>query len=346
MRGRDTRPVARKRFGQNFLEPAWAAKVIRAIDPQPDQTFIEIGPGRGALTRELTARARALVAYEIDRDLAAELREAAPPNLTIVEGDFLQTTPNRGLREPQADLSSSKGIRVAGNLPYNVASPILFKLVDLYAQGVAVVDATVMLQREVADRLLASPGTKDYGVLTVLIRHSADVTRVLALPPGAFRPAPKVHSSLVRLLFHAPDPPVRDLAVFRTLVQAVFTRRRKTLANALLALESRSDPRSDPRRESRSDPRPQSWSDPKPESRSDPKSESRSDRLESRSHARSESRPDSRSDSRSDQRYLVSSRLTPAEALKRALIDGTRRPETLSIAEFARLADVYASVWQ
>src|SRR5215216_5693529 len=95
-----------------------------------------------------------------------------------------------------------------------------------------------MLQREVADRLLASPGSKDYGVLTVLIRHSADVTRLLALPPGAFRPAPKVHSSLVRLTFHPPVPPVRDMATFHALVQAVFTRRRKTLANALLAFGS------------------------------------------------------------------------------------------------------------
>lgn len=298
-------PAARKRFGQNFLEPAWVVKVIRAIDPQPDQTFLEIGPGRGALTRELTARAKAVVAYEIDRDLAAALRATAPPNLTVVEGDFLATAAisgianpesqiqHPGLREPQAALSSSEGVRVAGNLPYNVASPILFKLAELYARGAPFVDATVMLQREVADRLAAEPGTKDYGVLTVLIRHSADVTRLLALPPGAFRPAPKVQSSLVRLTFHAPDPPVCDLAVFRRIVQAVFTRRRKTLANALLALGGLG-------------------------------------KLESKS--------------RSDTVYSVSSHLTPATALERALIDGTRRPETLSIAEFARLADVYASI--
>jgi 16S rRNA (adenine1518-N6/adenine1519-N6)-dimethyltransferase len=298
-------PVARKRFGQNFLEPAWVVKVIRAIDPQPDQTFVEIGPGRGALTRELTARAKAVVAYEIDRDLAAALRATAPPNLTIVEGDFLEIasipgddTPDRAQiaehrANPEARIPNR--IRAAGNLPYNVASPILFKLAELYVQGAPIIDATVMLQREVADRLTAEPGTKDYGVLTVLMRHAAHVTRLLALPPGAFRPAPKVHSSLVRLTFHGPDPPVRDLAVFRTVVRSVFTRRRKTLANALLALQELPDSKS-------------------------------------------------KSESRSDAAYLVSSRLTPAMALDRALIDGTRRPETLSIAEFARLAEVYASI--
>jgi 16S rRNA (adenine1518-N6/adenine1519-N6)-dimethyltransferase len=319
--------AARKRFGQNFLEPAWVAKVVRAIDPRPPETFIEIGPGRGALTRELTARAKAVIAYEIDRDLAAELRATAPPNLKIVEGDFLDTatappldalTPRSNPHpNPQSAIRNPQW-RVAGNLPYNVASPILFKLVDLYAQGVPITDATVMLQREVADRLLASPATKDYGVLTVLIRHSADVRRLLALPPGAFRPAPKVHSSLVRLTFHAPDPPVRDLAVFRTLVQAVFTRRRKTLANALLALESE---RSDfARRATARQPSPDSG-------------------LPSRS-----AQPRAGAQ-RLELGYSVSNRHSPAEALERALIDGSRRPETLSIAEFARLADVYASVW-
>src|SRR5262252_1548622 len=113
---------ARKRFGQHFLEPAWVDKVIGEIAPRPDETFIEIGPGRGALTRPLAARAKAVVAYEIDRDLAADLRAAAIPNLTVVEGDFLETARSQpAARRPGR-------VRVAGNLPYNMASPILFEL--------------------------------------------------------------------------------------------------------------------------------------------------------------------------------------------------------------------------
>jgi len=299
-----TAPFSRKRFGQNFLEPAWVAKVIRAIDPKPDELFLEIGPGRGALTRPLAARAKAVVAFEIDRDLATELQATAPPNVTTVVGDFLEplADPESSIPSPESPISNP--FRVAGNLPYNVASPILFKLAKVHAGGAPLVDATVMLQREVADRLLAQPGTKDYGVLTVLIRHSADVERLLALPPGAFRPVPKVHSSLVRLRFHAPDPPVRDLALFRALVQAVFTRRRKTIANALLAFTGPTDPpaTSAPPRHLRP-----SWAPPSLPGTSVPP-------------------------------------VTPAEALDRAMLDGRRRPETLSIAEFARLADGYASV--
>jgi 16S rRNA (adenine1518-N6/adenine1519-N6)-dimethyltransferase len=228
--------VARKRFGQHFLEPAWVDKLIRAIDPRPDQTFIEIGPGRGALTRPLAARANAVVAYEIDRDLAAALRAETIANVTIVEGDFLQTS----VTSVSPDVLTSRGpgeVRVAGNLPYNVGSPILFRLAALYAGGLPIADATVMLQREVADRLVAPPGTGEYGVLSVLMQHVADAQIVLKLPPGAFRPAPKVHSALVRLRFHAPDPPVSDPAVFAALVQAAFTRRRKTLENALKAYQ-------------------------------------------------------------------------------------------------------------
>lgn len=302
---RGTAPFPRKRFGQNFLEPAWVAKVIRAIDPQPSDFFIEIGPGRGALTRPLAARARAVVAYEIDRDLAAELQATAPPNVGVLQGDFLTAIVGFGQLSDavEDDPGFPLRLRVAGNLPYNVASPILFKLVELFAISSRCVpesplaDATVMLQREVADRLVAKPGTKEYGVLSVLIRHSADVERLLALPPGAFRPAPKVHSSLVRLKFHAPDPPVRDAAVFTALVQAVFTRRRKTLANALLASRAGTGPAHVTERGLS----PLSGTDPRPERG-----------------------------------------LSPLRALANAGIDGSRRPETLTVAEFARLADVYS----
>ncbi|MGH9142288.1 MAG: 16S rRNA (adenine(1518)-N(6)/adenine(1519)-N(6))-dimethyltransferase RsmA [Vicinamibacterales bacterium] len=264
---------ARRQFGQHFLEPVWVDKVMAVIDPHVDDAFIEIGPGPGALTRPLSRRARSVTAFEIDRDLAAALTAESIPNLTVVEGDFL----SRGVADAALQASDLRGpIRVAGNLPYNIASPILFKLVELHLAGVPLADATVMLQREVADRLVAPPGSKEYGVLSILIGHAADTATVLKLPAGAFRPPPRVLSSLVRLRFRAPDPEVLDRATFERVVQSVFTRRRKTLSNALLALDQ--------------------WQPPQ---------------------------------------------LRPAEALAAAGLDGSRRPETLSIGEFARLADAY-----
>jgi 16S rRNA (adenine1518-N6/adenine1519-N6)-dimethyltransferase len=223
--------TARKRFGQHFLEPAWVAKVLRTIGPEPDETFLEIGPGHGELTYPLAARARRVVAFEIDRDLVSALRASAPPNLVIVEGDFLHAS-EEGLRPL---FGGARTVRIAGNLPYNVASPVLFKLVTLVHNGLSVADGMVMLQREVADRLAAAPGTRDYGVLTVLIGRRAAAERVLALPSGAFRPPPKVQSALVRLTFHPPEPPASSEDAFEQLVKSVFMHRRKTLRNALAA---------------------------------------------------------------------------------------------------------------
>jgi 16S rRNA (adenine1518-N6/adenine1519-N6)-dimethyltransferase len=264
-------PHAKKRFGQHFLAPEWVVKVMRAIDAKPADTFLEIGPGAGALTRPLADAAGHVVAFEIDRDLAAELRADPPPRFSMVEGDFLKVTPEM-VRDA---VPTSGALRVAGNLPYNVASPILFKLVELYAAGIPLVDATVMLQREVADRLVAPPGRKEYGVLSILIQHQARVERVLNLPPGAFRPAPRVQSSVVRLRFHEPRPRPLSQAGFVGLTQAIFTRRRKTLANALLAFEP-------------------------------------------------------------------SARLAPTAALAEAGVDGTRRPETLSVAEAVAISDAFS----
>ena len=224
---------ARKRFGQNFLVPVWADKVVAAIAPAATDVFLEIGPGPGALTRPLAARAKEVIAFEIDRDLVDVLTRSTPPNVTVQSGDFLHVTARQLSTENWALRTAP--LRVAGNLPYNVASPIMFKLVELHDAGIPLADATLMLQREVADRLTAVPGTKDYGVLTILIGHHASAERLLALPPGAFRPVPKVRSALVRLRFHAPEPPARDEALFAAMVQALFTRRRKTLVNALLA---------------------------------------------------------------------------------------------------------------
>jgi 16S rRNA (adenine1518-N6/adenine1519-N6)-dimethyltransferase len=227
--------AARRRFGQHFLERPWAEKVVRAIQPAPADVILEIGPGYGAITRPLAAAAAHVIAFEIDRDLAAHLRGGAASNVTIVEGDFLDVTADSLRAELLRAAVSSDRCRVAGNLPYNVASPILFKLLNLFEAGLPLVDATVMLQREVADRLAAPPGTREYGVLSVLIRQRAEVERVLTLPPGAFRPPPKVQSAVVRLRFHPPRPPARDPGGFARLTQAIFTRRRKMLSNALLA---------------------------------------------------------------------------------------------------------------
>jgi len=263
----------RRRFGQHFLEPAWVQKVLHAIAPVPGETFIEIGPGRGALTFALAGTGTHVVGFELDRDLAAALSRAGIPNLRVVQGDFLGVT-TASLRTV---LGNTSPVRVAGNLPYNVASPMLVLLGGLFESGLPIADATLMLQREVADRVAARTGTKDYGILTVLVRRHAEVERLLQLPPGAFRPRPKVASTLVRLRFHEASPAVRDPTAFMALTRAIFTRRRKTLANALQA-------------------------------------------------------------------YPPASRLAPIAALARAAIDPQRRPETLDLAELARLADVYSAV--
>ena len=216
---------ARKRFGQHFLEPAWVTKLVAAIDPQPDQTFLEIGAGRGALTEPLAAHSMRVVAVEIDRDLAANLRQRAIPRVEIVQADILSID--------LASIALPAATRVAGNLPYNISSPILAQLAALqYATG-RLNDATLMLQREVVDRLVARPSTGDYGPLAILLGLAASIERLMTLPPGAFRPAPKVTSAVVRLAFHAPDA-VRALPrSLDRLVRRAFTKRRKTVANAL-----------------------------------------------------------------------------------------------------------------
>lgn len=223
---------ARKRFGQHFLEAAWVAKLIDALAVSPDDTFLEIGPGRGALTRPLALRARRVVAVEIDRDLAASLPSQAGPNVRIVEGDFLDVDLDMLLtNEPQP-------VRVVGNLPYNVSSPILFKLLHGADQGRRFRDATLMLQKEVADRLVALPGTGEYGALAIQVALLADVDRLLTLPPGAFRPPPTVTSAVVSLRFRPPVVDVGDTAAFERVVRGVFLQRRKTLINALRPVAS------------------------------------------------------------------------------------------------------------
>ncbi len=246
----------RKRFGQHFLEGAWADKVVAAIAPQPTDRFVEIGPGPGALTLRLAPRVAHLTAIEVDRDIAAELRPKLPGNVDLVIADVLEVELVSQAKAP---------FRVAGNLPYNISTPIFFRLIAAATDSggepkfraakerhsgagparsepasprtpePAIRDATLMVQREVADRLEAEPGSGDYGVLSISVQLHADVRRLLTLPPGAFRPAPKVHSAVVRLTFRPPPVPIGDERHFEAMVRSMFTQRRKTLANALAA---------------------------------------------------------------------------------------------------------------
>lgn len=217
----------RKRFGQHFLAPAWAAKVVDAIAPRSSETVLEIGPGHGAITRLLAERADAVVAIEIDRDLAARLRREAIPRVTVVEADVLSVD--------LASLGLPRGTRVAGNLPYNISSPILFRLIAAERRAGLFADATLMLQKEVVDRLAAGPGSKDYGLLSIFVALSARASRVLTLPPGAFRPAPKVTSAVARLEFLPASERPAVPAPFEGMVRAMFAARRKTVANGLKA---------------------------------------------------------------------------------------------------------------
>lgn len=216
---------AKKRYGQHFLEAAWAERLVAAVAPRPEDRFVEIGPGPGALTLRLAPRVAHVTAIELDREMVALLGPRLPSNVTLMQGDFLGV-----------DLGTIPGapFRVAGNLPYNVSSPIVFALLAAHRRGL-LTDATLMLQREVAGRMAAAPGSREYGVLSILVQLHADVRPLLALPPGAFRPAPKVHSSVVRLGFRPPAVSVPDEAAFTAMVRAMFVQRRKTLLNALRA---------------------------------------------------------------------------------------------------------------
>jgi 16S rRNA (adenine1518-N6/adenine1519-N6)-dimethyltransferase len=304
---RTARP--RKRFGQHFLAPGWARQVVGAIDPAPGDVFLEIGPGRGALTLPLADSGAPILAVEIDRDLVADLVRHVPGNVTVMSGDILRVDvvailsglepqqPAAGVRpgsdpgqtwvRPGSDLGQTPAIppavvparlsparrfRVVGNLPYNISAPILFRLLDFHRRLGFFADATVMLQREVAGRLLAEPGTKEYGVLSVMVAAQATVSRLLDLPPGAFAPAPKVHSTVVRIVFGTSPIRLSDVAVFERLVKTMFQQRRKTLANALKPLHKNA-----------------------------------------------------------------------SEIIASAGFDGRRRPETLQVAEIARLAEQFAS---
>ena len=219
---------ARKRFGQHFLERPWVDKVVAAIAPQPGEVFLEIGPGHGQLTAPLAKAGAVVHAVEIDRDLIGELRARALPGVHVHEGDFLDVP-------PETWFEGSRPYRVAANLPYNVSTPVLGRLLRHAREG-RVADAVRLLQREVADRLTAVPGTGDYGPLAIAMALQADVRRVLLLPPGAFRPPPRVHSAVVRIVFGPDRVAIENQNRFDAIVRHVFTQRRKMLGTTLQGL--------------------------------------------------------------------------------------------------------------
>jgi 16S rRNA (adenine1518-N6/adenine1519-N6)-dimethyltransferase len=215
---------ARKRFGQNFLHDRRVIeRIVDAIDPRPGQAIVEIGPGQAALTRELVRRAGHITAIEIDRDLAAWLREQfTPEQLTLVEADALKLDWSSLAAQP---------LRVVGNLPYNISSPLLFRLMEFAER---VIDQHFMLQKEVVDRMVAPPGSKTYGRLSVMLQVRYRLTKLFDVPRGAFNPPPKVTSSIVRMVPRpASELPVIDFGCFGRVVAAAFNQRRKILRNAL-----------------------------------------------------------------------------------------------------------------
>ncbi len=254
---------AKKSWGQNFLvdERVFAA-IVEAAGAGADDLVIEIGAGLGTLTARLAERAGRVVAVERDRDMVAVLRAelGEHPRVAVAEANALTW-----------DYAGAGRAIVVGNLPYQIASPLLFRLLDARA---AIVRIVVMLQKEMADRILARPATREYGALTVMVQQQVAVELVCKVAPGAFVPAPKVASAVLRMTPRpSPLAPVRDHLRFSQVVHAAFQQRRKTLRNALRAI-------------------------------------------------------------------------APADAVERALaatgLDGMRRGETLSVAEFARLADELA----
>jgi len=228
MRGGDAAHahVPRKRFGQHFLhDPGILARIVAAIAPKPADRIVEIGPGEGALTLPLLRAARQLTAIELDRDLIEPLRAKARDigDIDVINADVLTVD--------FTALAHGGMLRLVGNLPYNISTPILFHCLE---HAAAIADMHFMLQKEVVDRMAAAPGSKTYGRLSVMLQLRCTVEPLLKVPPGAFRPPPKVDSAVVRL---APLPaaqlPDADFALIEKLVRAAFGQRRKTLTNAL-----------------------------------------------------------------------------------------------------------------
>lgn len=213
----------RKRFGQHFLaDLSVVDAIVRAIAPRPGQAMVEIGPGLAALTQPLVERTGRLTVIELDRDLAARLRQH--PLLDVVESDVLKVD----FSALAARLGAAR-LRIVGNLPYNISTPILFHLLSHVG---AVEDQHFMLQKEVVDRMVAEPCTADYGRLSVMLQWRYAMEDVLFVPPAAFDPPPRVDSAVVRMV-PRPDPVAVDAALLSELVQVAFSQRRKLLRHTL-----------------------------------------------------------------------------------------------------------------
>jgi 16S rRNA (adenine1518-N6/adenine1519-N6)-dimethyltransferase len=212
----------KKRYGQHFLSDRnILQRIVRLAEISPDETVVEIGPGAGTLTRELAAVAQRVIAIEIDRDLIPKLRSGMPANVEIVEADaldvdFMKLTQHR--------------FHLVGNLPYNVATPLLKRFID---DREHIHNVTVMLQKEVAERISATPGSPDYGPLSILIQYYATPVWGFTVPPGAFTPRPKVDSAVLRLDWKRE---VHDAKDFTDFVHRAFSSRRKKLANNLATI--------------------------------------------------------------------------------------------------------------
>jgi 16S rRNA (adenine1518-N6/adenine1519-N6)-dimethyltransferase len=221
---------ARKRYGQHFLhDPAVIQRIVAAVAPRPGEALVEVGPGHGAITAPLLQAAGALDVIEIDRDLAAQLRAAfaAQPRFVLHAGDALDFD--------WLALSEARGqpLRLVGNLPYNISTPLLFRLL---AARSAILDMHFMLQKEVVERIVAAPGGEAYGRLGVMLAPFVAATRLFEIGPGAFRPAPRVHSAIIRLVVRTQPPEWALTPAYAQVVAAAFAQRRKTLRNALAGL--------------------------------------------------------------------------------------------------------------
>lgn len=219
--------IARKRFGQHFLsDSAIIDAIVREIAPAPGQVMVEIGPGLAALTQPLVERLGQLTVVELDRDLARRLRDH--PHLRVVESDVLKVD-FTSLARDIVPTGSGQKLRVVGNLPYNISSPILFHLLD-HVQAIG--DQHFMLQKEVIDRMVAAPSTSDYGRLSVMLQWRYAMENVLFVPPECFDPPPRVDSAVVRMVPHA-QPAALDRTLLEELVQVAFSQRRKLLRHTL-----------------------------------------------------------------------------------------------------------------
>ena len=222
--------IAKKRFGQNFLtDQGVIYSLVEAISPKADNLIVEIGPGLGALTQPLLKKLNHLHVVEIDRDIISWMESFYPKDkITIHNSDALKFNFSE-----LAKLSPANKIRVTGNLPYNISTPILFHLLSNIDN---IIDMHFMLQKEVVERMVAGPSTSEYGRLSVMLQYKLKMDYLITVPPEAFDPAPKVESAFVRCVPHAALPyPAKDEALFAKIVTAAFGQRRKTLRNTLKA---------------------------------------------------------------------------------------------------------------